>query len=339
MKLKDVEMPEEVEQLDALVYRLSKKHWKWKDIDQDRRNRLSGYYGERNLSYYLGFLPNQDFYIFHDLRLPTGRGDYFQIDALIVTLNFILIVENKNYSGEIFCDTTFDQLIHTYEDKKTRYKDPLAQVIHQRFHFKQFLERHHLPVLPIEYLVAFTNETCILTTDNKDHPFAKKFLHAENIVPRIKSLQQKYKEPILDTKKISSLSKICLKEHTPKHVDVLKKHGVSPSEVKPGVFCPKKCGDMPMVWNHGKWECQICHYTSKTAHYSALYHYKILIKPTITNKELRDFLLLENERVAKNILDNLNLQTSGTKRWKVYSLEKFEIKYGDKHFHLNKENH
>lgn len=79
-----------------------------------------------------------------------------------------------------------------------------------------------------------------------------------------------------------------------------------------------------------------CHYTSKTAHYSALFHYKILLKDEITNRELRDFLLIDSWRVANHILIGLNVPYSGTNRWRVYSLEKFKLKNHDKSLLLSR---
>src|SRR5690606_28064348 len=87
-------------QTEALLTRLSPNHEKYADIDETRRLLLAGYNGERAITYYLEHLPDKEFFIFHNLRLPSGKY-HFQLDYLILTTRFALILECKNYFGTL----------------------------------------------------------------------------------------------------------------------------------------------------------------------------------------------------------------------------------------------
>lgn len=76
---------------------------------------MAGYRGEQSLDYYLGFLTN--YFILHDLRLP-DRDHHFQLDTLLISPYFILILEVKNISGTLIFDDHFKQLIRVTPEKE-----------------------------------------------------------------------------------------------------------------------------------------------------------------------------------------------------------------------------
>jgi len=78
-----------------------------------------------------------------------------------------------------------------------------------------------------------------------------------------------------------------------------------------GVFCPK-CGANPMVRKKQKWHCMVCGEYSQTAHLSSIMDYRLLIGNTITNRQLRDFLLIDSADLARRILLKLNLEKCGS---------------------------
>ena len=124
----------------------------------------------------------------------------------------------------------------------------------------------------------------------------------------------------MTSKDLSKADHLWLKQHAPKNVNVLKKYGISPDELRMSVCCPQ-CGYIPMERIYGKWLCLICLFSSKDAHVQALFQYKILIKNTISNRECRDFLKIDDPDVIKDILKQLHLRKIGINRHRVYSLE------------------
>ena len=77
---------------------------------------------------------------------------------------------------------------------------------------------------------------------------------------------------------------------------------------------------LPMTRKWGMWVCGSCSFTSRDAHLMALRDYALLIKPTITNRELREFLQLESASVAVKLLSRLNLPYTGSTKDRVYHL-------------------
>ncbi len=106
-------MPLKMLQLEALLRRLPVDHNKRSNITEDLRKSKAGIKGERSLDYYLTDLPLTNTYVLYDLRLPNTTGHFFQIDVLIITNYYLLILEVKNIAGTLFFDQTFNQLIRT----------------------------------------------------------------------------------------------------------------------------------------------------------------------------------------------------------------------------------
>ena len=73
-----------------------------------------------------------------------------------------------------------------------------------------------------------------------------------------------------------------------------------------------------MKYHYGVWTCPHCKEKSKTAHIKAIEDYFLLIKPSITNSELRHFLQIDSIKSANNILKSLNLPYTGNRKGRVY---------------------
>jgi hypothetical protein len=97
----------------------------------------------------LSFLPKENYLIFHDLRLKNTEY-YFQIDSLILSPYFALIIEVKNIAGTLHFDPVFDQLIRKLYDTEQGLPDPLSQVRKQTNQLYKWIEAHNIPILPIE---------------------------------------------------------------------------------------------------------------------------------------------------------------------------------------------
>ncbi|ANC79101.1 hypothetical protein ABE65_020750 [Fictibacillus phosphorivorans] len=93
----------------------------------------AGYRGEDSINYFLNMLPNKkECHVLHDLRIP-HESTFFQIDTLIVNPTYILIIEVKNISGNLFFDHTFNQLIRTKNGIEEPFQDPISQVERQKY--------------------------------------------------------------------------------------------------------------------------------------------------------------------------------------------------------------
>ncbi|MFC7394122.1 nuclease-related domain-containing protein [Scopulibacillus cellulosilyticus] len=296
----------------ALLRRLPKKHTKRSMIEADLIKRDVGFKGEQNFDFFLSHLPKSNYFILNDLRFPID--DYIvQIDSLILSQSFTLIIEIKHFSGKIILDSINDQFIRVRDGKEERFQNPMSQVFRQRYLLNKWFQQHRFSSVPIEFLVVNSNPFTILQTDPENHHI----LHAENLLERINKMNDKHLKPIRHTNELMAIVKKLKIDHTPLSVNLLEEYKISYNELLKGVQCPE-CNHCPMDRNHGIWHCNICNTYSKTAHLQAIDDFLLLVKPSITNSECRDFLLISSRFTANRLLNSANLKGYGDKKNREY---------------------
>ncbi|MFZ3589819.1 nuclease-related domain-containing protein [Bacillus sp. DJP31] len=317
MIIKKREKPIIIEKLEALERRLSKTHKKYPFVKGYLGRKKAGFKGELALDYYLNFLPNEKYLIFQDLRLFDGNS-HFQLDLLLISQNFFLIIEVKNYSGTLIFDPKFNQLIRISEDGKEKaFSDPLLQIKRHSTQLRNWLETNNLPLAPIESLVVISNPETIIKATSKHDYVSQKVLHTAFLTSRVESLENNRKDEVLTTKEVKKISQQILKKHHAINTDILAKYQLSENDIISGVQCPK-CQYNPMKNRKGGWFCQACKTTSKEAHISAIRDYLLLLGPSITNSEARHFLHISSSSVVKRLLTSMNLPHTGENKGRRY---------------------
>ena len=87
---------------------------------------MAGYRGEQSASSILEVLPENEYFIFHDIRLQ-GKPHPFQMDLLILSSSFFLILEVKNMAGELYFDDDFKQIIRTLNEQSKHLMTPFCK--------------------------------------------------------------------------------------------------------------------------------------------------------------------------------------------------------------------
>ncbi|MDR4889289.1 NERD domain-containing protein [Fredinandcohnia sp. QZ13] len=314
---KELEMPLRLRKLEALLRRVDEFHPKYAEIREEFRKRMSGYRGEQSLKYYLSFLKEKDYLTLHNLRLPDISGEhFFEIDILLMSPTYILIIDAKNYRGELYFDGKFEQLIQTIDDRKKAYSCPIAQINRHQLQFRRLLQQLKFPPILSESLVVFTNPTSIISA-SKGHNQIQKVIKSTSFLSRIELFEKRHKKIIYEKKQLQKLSKSLLKKHTPFDGDILKQFGINQKDLIKGVACPK-CDKLPMYRTERQWHCKYCQHSSNKAYLESIIDYQLIISNTITNSQLRDFLNLPSPTAARNILYSLQLKHAGTRRHRVY---------------------
>jgi hypothetical protein len=315
--IKERTKPLRIQMNEALLRRLPSRDPIRKEIEEDLAKRRAGHRGEQSIEYHLSFLPEKDIFIFHDLRLPFGNN-YFQIDTLIITYRFILLIEVKNISGTLLFDTVFKQLIRKSQDKEEGFLDPISQVKRQKLQLKLWLDSYDFfPSIPLEHLVVFSQPTTVLKADNGQHQVQKRVIHAEQLYDRFQSFQQTYSQDLVDHRAVKKISRLLLKQHKPQTLDILSTYHIPPTNILTGAQC-ESCSYLPMNRVYSKWVCPQCQAPSKDVYYQAVLDYFLLISPTITNKQCREFLHLHSETTAYKLLSSMKLSHNGKTKDRVY---------------------
>jgi ssDNA-binding Zn-finger/Zn-ribbon topoisomerase 1 len=319
MIIKELEIPNYLEKLEALERRVPHNHEKYQVIVDSYSKWKAGYQGEKSLYYYLSFLSDK-YLISHGLRLSNGTY-FFQIDILLITHSFLLIVEVKNYSGILHFDPQFNQLIRTYNGKEEALPDPLTQVERQKFQLMSLMHKRNIPSIPIETLVVMSNPKAVLKAPIHQTQISKKVIHATNFSKRVKEYEQIHQHQILSDKEMKNISRFLVKKHQPLEKNIMQQFKISKKDLLTGVQCPE-CGEIPMKRNYGGWMCYNCDTLSGNAHIKALRDYAQLICPFICNEEARYFLHVSSESTAKRILTKLNIPNIGNTKGRKYDLSR-----------------
>jgi Nuclease-related domain len=314
------QIPIRIEQNEALIRNLSDQHSKIPIIEQDLKKRKAGYNGEKSIDYHLSFLDSQKYMIFNDLKLPM-TPHHFQIDSLLFTPFYTLILEIKNITGTLTIDSEFNQLTREYNGVVTGFSDPITQANRQKLFLQKFFYNHNLVLPPVEFLVVISNPSTILKMAPGQKLAAphNKIIHAQNLISEISKLNTLYTEEQATNKDLKKIRKVLLNKHTTSFTNVLKAYGINEEELLYLVRCEVCTNQMERVF--AGWHCPSCKFTSSTAHMRVIEDYFLLNKPFITNRELRIFLNVSSPRTAHLLLNSSNLKIQGSGKSTTYHKE------------------
>ncbi|MDF2858363.1 MAG: hypothetical protein K0Q87_4214 [Neobacillus sp.] len=313
----EVKLPIQALQCMALLRRLPRNHPQRPTIEKDLRAWLKGYYGEKDADYYLSFLPEEKYLIFHGLRLKDKS--HFQMDLLLISTYYALIIEVKNISGKLIFKKGSNLVVRQIDNKEEGMDNPIQQVKRQHIQTMNWLDKRRLKGLPLESLVMISKTSTIIETTPDNYQIFQQIIYAESLLDKIDELEKKYQKPRFSQKKLLHLSDTLLKEHKIAVTDILQKYQISQSELINSVQCPR-CKCFQMEYFSANWHCPQCKSTSKVAHLQTVNDYFLLINQTITRNQFSQFLQIESTSKAKHLLLALNLPSSGSKRGTIYNL-------------------
>lgn len=301
---------------EALMDRILKNHPKIPLIEQDYKTWRAGYKGELQTDYRLGFLPEKGYHIFRDLRLA-DESWHFQIDTLILTPRYILLIETKNYSGILFFDKDSGQLIQTKDDQEKSYDNPLNQVRMQAWHLKRWLKQYKFQVPPIYHLVTISNSSTIIKPSERS--LNKLVVKGDVLLSRVLQIDGFNSNAIFTDKEVRKLSRLLIKKHTPHHPDILKPYSLTQADLQKGIQCPS-CSSYGMQREKWIWSCPVCEHKSKNAHHKTVKEFFLLINPTFENRTCREFCTGVSAKTASDILSSMKLPFSGAKKGRAYHM-------------------
>jgi hypothetical protein len=319
LNVKELTPPQRLILTEILAGRLTIGHYKHAEVEKDIARRRAGYRGELALEGYVKQLPENKYFIFHDLQLQI-HGVHFQIDTLLLSQYFNLLIEAKNISGTLTFDRVFKQLIRKNADgTEDVFEDPRIQAQYHQILLNRFLRENGMNLLPIERLVFFSSIKTNLKVQPGDNSDFSRVCKAREIFLKIDGFEQTFQHKKVELPKIEELGQLLLSSHSPKQINILNEYGLTTKDIRPGVRCPE-CKSIPMLYVKGEWRCHSCKHTSKDVQLAAqtVNDYFHIIKPTITNSEFRQFLQLPSNNVSQKNLHSLNLKSTGKTKNRLY---------------------
>lgn len=287
--------------LTALKKRLNQRCEKFPIIVDELNKHEAGEHGEQYLLslFEMNRLP-ENTVILHNVAFTSNVQT--QIDILIISPCWCLILEVKNIRGVLSFNSNPKQLIRIKEDGTEEvFGSPEVQLKQYQFGLHSLLLNKGIR-MPIYCAIIFPFNNAIIKQPPEKYPL----LIGREIIQYIWSL------PI--NKNIVS----------PHHVGKLIMHHLEPWEPFPlcdyyeinkewilkGVECPY-CGTIPMSRTLRTWSCPKCKKNNISAHMQALKDYYMLISKTISSKEAMNFLQLRNRFEAVRIIKANSLKRTG----------------------------
>lgn len=317
---KERKIPYKVMVLEVLLGRLALNHPNRSYIEGELGKATAGWRGEQAIDYYLTFLPKEKYRILHDLRLEDNEKRFFQIDTILLSRKYYVILEVKNMAGNLFFNNNPQQLVQTLNNEEKAYQCPIMQVERQRLQLLAFLRSFQLPEVPIFVLVVSSHANTVIKIAPNFKKANQCVIQTAALPEKMNSIEVNVQEDKLTEKELKKVSRLLIKHHQPLKPNYLETYKILQSEILSGVHCPN-CSQLPMQRKRGTWYCPSCQHSSKNAHLAAIHDYSVLISSTITNQQLRGFLHLPSPSVASKILSSLTFKKSGILKGSHYLLK------------------
>ncbi len=317
-------IPPHILKLQALYHRLPQTHKRYHHVEQRVRNELSGLYGESRLYYPLSKIPIHH-RVLQNVRLFL-HSSHFQIDFLVITPKFLLILESKYYSSDLMFDNTVHQVIQRKDQQEKVFEDPVLQAEEQAYQLAIWLEKFGYRNLPIEYYVVITNPQTRLKIDPTNNHHAESVILPQRLPSLFRELVTKHNHNVLQTNEIANLADTISHNHQTYSPDILKINKINKEDLLKGVFC-ETCGERGMKMLNFRWHCPACGHRSRNAHENTLKDYFLLIGPHISNQEFRNFAVLKARSTARDMLIKVSTNSSGkTKSFRYHLFYRFDSK-------------
>lgn len=294
-----------IQGLTALNKRLHPAHEKYEQIQEELNRSLSGEHGEQHVYSILKRLP-KNFSILHNVNI---HGQ--QIDFLLLSPSFCVILEVKNIKGKLRFSQNPRQLIRLKEDKgEDIFQSPESQLEQNVATAQSFFKQHNIQI-PIYCAIVFPfYNVTFLEVGNTPIVIGKDVL---NFIRNING-----HPALINPEKVGNL----LRDHAqPLHrFPLCSFYNIHEKAILHGPECTN-CHTIPMKRLRYTWICSKCGQTNQSAHVQALVDYRMLINETITVRELVNFLGLRNRYEAIRILNKHSLGKVGNNRSTKYQLK------------------
>ena len=294
----------QAEALSSLATRLPTSHPMYRKIQTKVKNKVAGDVGEEVVMRELAKLKLPYlFHAYHNISLYAEK--LFQMDILVITPHYALILEVKNFKDAVEITTNPSQMIQTLANGVVNVcRSPESQIEEYIYQLSHFLKQYNIN-LPVLGAVVFAFETLrIINSSNRAT------ILLQNDLPHyLRTI--KTQKPHLSEIQLEQIKKLILQKNKNYQPFPLSDYySIDPKDLITGVIC-EKCAYIGIEKVKRRWICPKCHATSQTAHLNTIKEYFLISRKTLSNKECRQFLHLNNNHEATRIIKKANLTKVG----------------------------
>ena len=310
------EVPEKLVALQRLARRLPPDHPHFDHVKLALYNAQSGLGGEKYIDSTLF-----DMYfpiphtIFPNYRLYEKYIPSTQIDILIITPAYALVIEVKNWGGTI----TFQNTGQAIQEKNgvVRSMDcPIVQAEYYRENLQDWFQLHDI-VLPVHRVVIFPFASTLLRgAENRGVHFSKEL---PIIIRKLNKLPLQ-----MDTKDFDLLSlKLHGANNTFANEKVCHKYGILPSMLTKGFFCTH-CDIQLLKKNSRHYICPSCSAVPANPVLEIMLDWFTLFSNQVTNKNIRTLSGLVDSHRIQYFMKKSGFPSSGRNKGTVYHVNETE---------------
>ncbi|WP_370627234.1 nuclease-related domain-containing protein [Psychrobacillus sp. INOP01] len=256
--------------------------------------------------------PQHQLLIIPDLHTRLHSKRHIQIDTLILTKSYMLIIEIKNITGTLRFKKDPNQLVRIIDNiEEKSYACPLTQLDRNCDGIKTLFPSIELPIIQA---LVFPSQNTIIEDAPKNHHifFAKQiplFIQKLNTQP-----------PILTNHQFNRIAKQLTKMNNNFTPDSLcNRMNINPEILKKGVLC-KNCNSKLHRKSLQTWHCKTCLTTERNPIPSNIEDLFLLIKQDLSVKDCMHYLEINSRYTIYNSLKKMNVGKSGYKKTTKYNI-------------------
>lgn len=274
----------------------------------------AGYSGELDVDRILHEIEfPRDTKILKNITLQINPLYTFQIDTLILTPTRAIILEIKKYSGTIQFDEIGGKTIKISNDGVIEKFDcVIHQLIRAKEGLRRWMELRNIQIHIDEILVMANQKTNL-----ENVPETVPMMYGKQLPRYIRELAEL--NDSLNAQELKSLASQIIKNQASwNQTPLCEKYEISPTLLRKGVLC-QSCNEVMSRTQGRKWHCRQCGKYGDHEISHSLNDWFLLIKPTISNKECMNFLLLKSKFAASTTLRKSSLKRIGKPPATIYS--------------------
>jgi len=289
-----------------LIARLHPEHPKVLFLQKQLYRIGAGYSGECNVDSYIERTQfPQMMKIFTDVHLCNSPKFTFQIDTLVITERYALIVEVKNLKDTVrFVPNPphLEQILETGDE--VVLDCPVHQIESNKSNLDEWLRQRGIHLKTLGLLVLANPKTRVLgAPDNFPIIYKKQIpFHLQKLQPA---------ERILTANQIQKLARqIQAEQQQFNPFPLCSYYHIQPADLRKGLLC-RNCHGQLQQKNRESWHCPRCSKKAEDPYNDGISDWFMLVKNSINSEECRKFLRLKDGNAAYYVLSKSNLIKKG----------------------------
>lgn len=297
--------PELINALPRLIARLPESDSRKMNLSQQLYRIKAGYAGEVKVDRYLELFEfPQSSIILTDVQLALSPGHSFQIDTLILSKYYAIILEIKNTKGDLYFETDPHRLVRKLDGETTMMECPVTQLEVAKENLEMWFAQKGVQI-EIGGQVVFANKKAIVKKVPPNAPIL--YLKRLSIYLR----EKKSNSPIYSVAQVQKMGKLIQQSKYKYNVYPLcEYYKIDPAILKKGQLC-SQCNESMTYKTRRIQYCGNCKTIELNNARESIQDWFMLISNSISNRQCRYFLQLKNKDDAYYILKSLQLNKEG----------------------------